>query len=201
MNRGDHSDAIFLDDTDHLCFLRTLSEACENTGRQVQVSRRVSVNDNVLFFVDNYIRRSAVTLVIPSKFLTYRPSPHRLTRPLPQPSLRFSLCFPSKTGRSKHSPKFQNKSAFSERSMLPLLSAPGGMAGGPKENGPAPGHVPTRHRPQKMQSFCTVRRLSKTASSSKEHFARKPRIARRSCLTHQVSRTPPLHRSINPLIH
>ncbi len=35
MNRGDHREPIFLDDTDRLLFLRTLGEACEKTGWQI----------------------------------------------------------------------------------------------------------------------------------------------------------------------
>jgi REP element-mobilizing transposase RayT len=35
MNRGDRREAIFVDDTDRRCFLRTLGEACEKTGWRV----------------------------------------------------------------------------------------------------------------------------------------------------------------------
>ena len=35
MSRGDHREAIFLDDEDRQTFLRTLGEACEKTGWQV----------------------------------------------------------------------------------------------------------------------------------------------------------------------
>ena len=35
MNRGDHREAIFLEDEDRQLFLETLGQACEKTGWQV----------------------------------------------------------------------------------------------------------------------------------------------------------------------